>query len=73
MIVDHAAAIDQPRSTSIEGPKLTIMAKQTLNMPQIRPAAIHGEDAALDKAQGPSSLQGCRWTRRRPMTGWRVT
>src|SRR5258708_36592510 len=39
LIVDPASAIDQPRSTSIEGPKLTIIAKPILNRPQIRPAA----------------------------------
>jgi hypothetical protein len=30
LIVEPAADIDQPRSTSIEGPKLKIMAKPTL-------------------------------------------
>src|SRR5882757_9517537 len=39
LMVDPAAAIDQPRSTSIEGPKLKITAKPTLYRPQIKPAA----------------------------------
>jgi hypothetical protein len=30
LMIDPAAAIDQPRSTSIDGPKLKIMAKPTL-------------------------------------------
>src|SRR3984893_1041774 len=40
LIVEPAAAIDQPRSTSIEGPNEKITAKPTLNKPQIKPAAI---------------------------------
>src|ERR1700704_1539601 len=40
LMVDPAAAIDQPRSTSIEGPKLKIIANPTLKRPQIKPAAI---------------------------------
>src|SRR5947207_2005823 len=40
LITDPAGAIDQPRSTSIVGPKLKIVAKPTLNKPQIRPATV---------------------------------
>src|SRR6202049_2616017 len=40
LMADPAAAIDLPRSTSIEGPKLKITAKPTLYRPQLRPAAI---------------------------------
>src|SRR5260370_39748578 len=40
LMIHPAAAIDQPRSTSIDGPKLKIIAKPTLYRPQIRPAAI---------------------------------
>ena len=45
LMVEPAAVIDQPRSTSIEGPKLKTVAKPTLNSPQIRPAAITANTA----------------------------
>ena len=66
LIVDPAAAIDQPRSTSIEGPKLTIMAKPTLNMPQIRPAAITAMAALRSRrrvvvAEVPAESAGGRY------------
>ncbi len=38
LIADPAAVIDQPRSTSIEGPKLKIMTKPMLYKAQINPA-----------------------------------
>ena len=40
LIAEPAAVIDQPCSTSMAGPKLKMMAKPTLNRPQIKPAAI---------------------------------
>ena len=45
MVADPADAIDQPRSTSIDGPKLKITAKPILNRPQIRPATITAKAA----------------------------
>ena len=38
LIADPAVVIDQPRSTSIEGPKLKIIVKPMLNRAQIIPA-----------------------------------
>src|SRR3979490_2782196 len=55
LIVDPAVAIDQPRSTSIEGPKLTIMAKPVLNKPQIRPAAITAAPALRSGQADPGA------------------
>ena len=46
---DPAEAIDQPRSTSIDGPKLKITAKPTLNRPQIRPASDTARAALRSK------------------------
>jgi hypothetical protein len=40
LMVDPAAAIDQPRSTSSEGPRLKMVAKPKLNRPQISPAGF---------------------------------
>src|SRR5882757_2866779 len=40
LMADPAVVIDHPRSTSIEGPKLKIVAKPTLYKLQIEPAAI---------------------------------
>ena len=59
-MTDPAAGIDQPRSTSIEGPKLKIMAKPILNSPQINPAVTTAVAARrLELASGRHRSDGC--------------
>ena len=52
LMAEPAADIDQPRSTSIEGPKLKIMAKPTLNRPHISPATISATRALRSSRTG---------------------
>src|ERR1700677_2122974 len=55
LITEPAADIDQPRSSSIEGPKLKIMANPTLKRPHIRPAAIRAANVVRSGHDDPAA------------------
>ena len=60
LIADPAAVMLQPRSTSMVGPKLKIIAKPMLKRPQMKPATITAASARpSSRADAADPAAGC--------------